>query len=148
MKVQLNNKLTQVSFLTLGVMGLGFLVSWGMQLAHLQMSMDQLGELKDRQIASLIDADRYKCCLEEPCGYCLFKNKGQDGLVCDCLKDVMEGEAPCGECVGEILEGEGNPLLAAYFSKALIEEFGEANRQLIDSLVNQRYPNHIKTQSE
>ncbi len=74
---------------------------------------------------------RYKCCLVNPCTECLLDavhlNKE---LKCDCLLEVMEGEAPCGECVGEILKGEGNPLVAEYYANALYREIGISKEEL------------------
>lgn len=86
---------------------------------------------------SLIEQGRYKCCLEKPCSYCLEHTEKQ--LVCDCLEDVMEGKAPCGECIGEILEGEGNHLIKEYFAASLAEELGEESREVLDAIVEEKY---------
>ncbi len=71
---------------------------------------------------SKISAGEYRCCLESPCSYCLLKYGN-----CDCLDEVINGEVPCGECLGEIMEGEGNKLLKDRFpgiiSRALSGNF-------------------------
>ena len=36
----------------------------------------------------------------------------------------MNGKHPCGECIGEIMEGKGNALIAEYFATAIAEEVG------------------------
>ncbi len=82
----------------------------------------------------LIASDKYKCCLKGPCTYCLM-----DHGKCDCLEDIMKGKAPCGECIGEILEGEGNPLLAEYFANALAEELGEENKAMLKNIIAKKY---------
>ena len=68
------------------------------------------------KIQKLAKEGRYRCCLAEPCLYCYarFGNRPQ-GEVCDCLDEVVAGELPCGECLGEIIEGEGNRYLKDYF---------------------------------
>lgn len=88
-------------------------------------------ELKTRQqsiITHLIDQGQYACCLETPCAYCLSE---LEKLGCDCLEEVIEGRHPCGECIGEILEGHGNRFLAPYFARAIAQEVG---RQYVDTL--------------
>tara|TARA_Y100000310_G_C20626666_1_gene786317 strand:+ start:813 stop:1271 length:459 start_codon:yes stop_codon:yes gene_type:complete len=67
----------------------------------------------------------YRCCLEKPCIYCIIKTPGHgEKAKCDCLGDVVNGVHPCGECIGEIMEGHGNPFLANYFAKAIAEKVG------------------------
>ena len=95
---------------------------------------------------SLIEQGRYKCCLEKPCSYCLEHTDKQ--MVCDCLEDVMEGKAPCGECLGEILEGEGNHLIKEYFSASLADELGEENKAMLDSIIEKKYSAEYKDEDE
>ncbi len=73
----------------------------------------------------LISEGRYRCCIKDPCTYCFEKHVGEE-IVCDCLDEIMQGEAPCGECIGEWLEGEGNPYIdKELMIKAVAEEIGE-----------------------
>lgn len=81
---------------------------------------------------TLIASGLYKCCITDPCSYCLVK-EGR----CDCLDEVMNGETPCGECVGEILEGNGNRLIAPYFAQALSDELGE--KDAIKRIISGKY---------
>ena len=78
------------------------------------------------EIQKLAKEGRYRCCLSEPCLYCYahYGNRSE-GEVCDCLDEVVAGELPCGECLGEIIEGEGNKYLKEYFpgvvDRAIVE---------------------------
>ena len=91
-------------------------------------------------IKNLIATGRYKCCLTNPCSYCFTDKEHQDReLVCDCLVDIMNGKAPCGECVGEILEGRGNPLIAEYFATAIAEEIGAKYLSTIQDIITDKY---------
>lgn len=95
---------------------------------------------KDHMIEEMIDHRQYKCCLEEPCAYCIEKTPGHGkGATCNCLKDVVEGRHPCGECMGEILEGHGNPLLAKYFASAIAEEVGEEHKDTLKKIISEKY---------
>ena len=67
---------------------------------------------KNTIISELITQGNYTCCLDKPCTYCIEKTPGHgEGATCNCLADVVEGRHPCGECIGEILEGHGNKYL-------------------------------------
>jgi len=80
----------------------------------------------------------YACCLKKPCTYCIEKTPGHgEGAACDCLSDVMNGRHPCGECIGEILEGHGNKFIAQYFATAVAEETGEL--AAIQKIVEDKY---------
>lgn len=80
----------------------------------------------------------YACCLAKPCTYCIEKSPGHgEGASCHCLDDVMNGRHPCGECIGEILEGHGNPFLAEYFATAIAEETGEI--EALRRIVEEKY---------
>ena len=59
--------------------------------------------------------------------------------MCDCLEGVVNGEAPCGECLGEILEGRGNPLLAEYFAAAISDSLGEEYRAALREKIEATY---------
>lgn len=91
---------------------------------------------------SLIGSEQYSCCLKNPCSYCLLKEGS-----CDCLKEVMNGEHPCGECVGEILEGEGNPYISKYFARALSDELSEQYHDTLKEIISQKYNIPIEGQA-
>ncbi len=95
---------------------------------------------QEKAILTLIKQGKYRCCLEKPCTYCFYKNKPDEkGRLCDCLDEVVAGEAPCGECLGEILEGEGNHLIKEYFADSIADELGEENKPLIEKIINEKY---------
>jgi len=108
------------------------------------MEMDMAGKrdffitLKnDIQQENLNNHD-YRCCLETPCVYCIEKTPGHgEGSKCDCLGDIMNGVHPCGECIGEILEGHGNPYLAEYFATAIAEKTGHLDA--IQLIISEKY---------
>jgi len=80
---------------------------------------------KDSIISELIVQGEYQCCLEQPCVYCIEKHPGHgEGATCHCLQDVVNGVHPCGECIGEIMEGHGNKYLSKYFASAIAEKMG------------------------
>ena len=67
----------------------------------------------------LIPRHGYRCCMTRPCITCIAETPAHGpGPTCDCLSDVVNGRAPCGECVGGILAGRGNPYLVDYFPDA------------------------------
>jgi hypothetical protein len=89
---------------------------------------------------ALIAAGKYKCCLAKPCSECFSDPEHQDrDLVCDCLVDIMNSKHPCGECIGEILEGHGNPLIAEYFATAIAEKVGEQHLPTLKKIVAEQY---------
>jgi len=107
---------------------------------------EMLGE-KEELIGELMGAGMYRCCLEKPCAYCLEKSpKHGEGASCSCLDDIMNGVHPCGECIGEIIEGHGNKFLAKYFAKAISEEVGERYLLSIKQIISEKYNVSIKDQ--
>jgi hypothetical protein len=89
----------------------------------------------------------YRCCLEKPCTYCIEKTPGHgEGAACDCLSDLVNGVHPCGECIGEILEGHGNPYLAEYFATAIAEEIGEQHLNTLKQIISEKYEISIEEQ--
>ena len=111
---------------------------------HQIMSMDEnrLAYLEHRDgIMDDMRADGdYACCLETPCTYCIEKTPGHGaGASCHCLSDIMNGEHPCGECIGEILEGHGNKYLSQYFASAIAEEVGEDHLEAIQQIISEKY---------
>jgi len=116
--------------------------------AH-NMSMDNMSMEEHREhfiaqkgeiIGTLIAEGNYACCLEKPCTYCIEKSpKHGEGATCTCLEDVVNGVHPCGECIGEILEGHGNKFLASYFAKAIAEEVGEQHLETLEQIISEKY---------
>ena len=101
---------------------------------------------KQAIIGELIAKDNYSCCLEKPCSYCLFEDSSEEGAACDCLDEVVNGEHPCGECIGEILEGKGNKFLAKYFAGALADEIGVSHLETLRQIISEKYGIGIKEQ--
>jgi len=98
-------------------------------------------------IKNLLAEGKYKCCMKEPCFRCFSKAKNHDKeLVCDCLEDVMNGKHPCGECIGEILEGEGNPLISEYFASSIAEELGQQHLGTLKQIISEKYDMPIEKQ--
>ncbi|RME78632.1 hypothetical protein D6774_00485 [Candidatus Woesearchaeota archaeon] len=100
---------------------------------------EQLEHLQNSLHATLIPAGKYRCCLEKPCSYCLSDVEG-----CSCLDDVMNAKAPCVECVGEILKGEGNKFLAPYFAVAIAEKTGEL--EAMQHIIEEKYGIEVQDQ--
>jgi len=102
-------------------------------------------DLKYEIQQSLLKQGKYKCCLENPCVYCIEKTPGHgEGATCSCLEDLVNGVHPCGECIGEILEGHGNPLLSEYFAKAIAEKTG--GYESIKLIIEEKYDIPIEEQ--
>lgn len=113
-------------------------------LNHSTMNMeekrDHFVSLKNNMQLELVEDREYKCCLMKPCTYCIEKTPGHgEGASCNCLKDIVEGVHPCGECIGEILEGHGNPNLAKYFANAIAEKVGEEHIQTLKEIIEEKY---------
>ena len=91
---------------------------------------------------------KYRCCLDQPCMYCIEKTPGHgEGASCDCLNYIILGIHPCGECIGEILEGHGNPYLAEYFATAIAEEVGEQHLSTLKQIIFEKYDYPITEQN-
>jgi len=102
---------------------------------------------KNEGVKKLLAEGRYKCCILKPCSYCFSDPEHQDeDLVCDCLEDLMNGKSPCGECLGEILEGNGNPLIAEYFAVAIAEKLGEQYTEMLKQIIFEKYDIPVKKQ--
>ncbi len=113
-------------------------------LNHSTMDMeekrDHFVSLKNNMQLELVEDREYKCCLMKPCTYCIEKTPGHgEGASCNCLKDIVEGVHPCGECIGEILEGHGNPNLAKYIANAIAEKVGEEHIQTLKEIIEEKY---------
>ncbi len=108
---------------------------------------DNFISLKESIQHDMLADGKYRCCLVNPCTYCIEKTPGHgEGAECSCLKDVMEGKHPCGECIGEILEGHGNPLIAEYYAKAIAEEVGTEHYDELKIIISNKYNITIKEQ--
>lgn len=69
-----------------------------------------------------------------------------EGATCSCLEDIMNGVHPCGECIGEILEGHGNRLIAKYFATAISEEVGAEHLDTIKQIIASKYNISVEEQ--
>lgn len=102
---------------------------------------------KDSIVSTMMAHGDYACCLENPCTYCIEKTPGHgEGAACSCLDDVVNGVHPCGECIGEILEGHGNKFLSKYFAQAIAEEVGESHLDTIKAIISEKYDIAISDQ--
>ena len=95
-----------------------------------------LMEVKDQIVNEKLSTQQYRCCLKTPCAFCLTATP--EGS-CQCLERIMNGEAPCPECVGTILSGGGNPLLAEYFARALAAGLGSGTHAWLKEMMTQNY---------
>lgn len=140
------NKKTIYGILGLFVLG-GLIISlFPLNTSHnMEKEREDFILLKNKIIGEQISQGNYKCCLEKPCTYCIEKTPGHgEGAICNCLEDIINGKHPCGECIGEILEGHGNPYLAEYFAKAIAEETGELDA--IKKIISEKYEISIEEQ--
>lgn len=118
------------------------------------ISMDNMSEHRTELLAHrdgmmdhMKDSGNYRCCLEKPCSYCIEKTPGHgEGATCDCLADIIAGKHPCGECIGEILEGHGNKYLSEYFAAAISEEVGEKYIDIFREIISSKYDITIEDQ--
>ncbi len=109
---------------------------------HLQMDemREEFLSEKEHMTGEMMAHGDYRCCLEKPCVYCIEKTPGHgEGATCSCLEDVVNGKHPCGECIGEILEGHGNRFLVKYFASAIAEEVGEQHLETIKKIISEKY---------
>jgi hypothetical protein len=107
---------------------------------------DHFISMKNSIQEDLMPQHNYRCCLEKPCTYCIEKTPGHgEGAECDCLSDVVNGVHPCGECIGEILEGHGNPYLAEYFAKAIAEKTGQEGA--LKKIIEEKYGIPVEEQA-
>jgi hypothetical protein len=88
----------------------------------------------------MMDHGDYACCLEQPCIYCIEKSPGHgEGAACHCLEDVINGIHPCGECIGEIMEGHGNKFLSKHFASAIAEKVGFSHLDSLKLMIQDMY---------
>lgn len=99
-----------------------------------------VSQYQKESIHKLIEDGRYRCCLSSPCSYCFLNSSSVgDSAVCDCLDEVVNGEHPCGECMGEILEGNGNKYLVEYFPEAIADEVGVNYLDSLRGIITDKY---------
>jgi len=101
--------------------------------------------LKQALISKIKDEGRYRCCLKKVCARCLL-HYHRDKVVCPCADDVMAGRAPCGECIGEILEGKGEPAYASHFAKAIAAEVGSKHLDTLRKIISDKYKISVEQQ--
>jgi hypothetical protein len=90
--------------------------------------------------AELFSETGYRCCLAKPCSQCVgMTPEHGEGARCDCLEDVVTGKHPCDECIGAILTGGGNPLLAEYFAESIAEGIGRGHKPALMKLIEREY---------
>ena len=83
---------------------------------------------------------KYDCCLVSPCWYCIQKTPGHgEGAECSCRQDILAGRHPCGECIGEILEGHGLVELKPYYAKAIAHKVGIEHEAHLQEIINDMY---------
>lgn len=144
-------------FVIFVILGFFFGRYWGANIAHQKhMQEHHMGGTDDRgmfvgmknqMIGEMVADGNYKCCLEKPCVYCIEKTPGHgEGATCNCLEDIVTGVHPCGECIGEILEGHGNRFLAKYFATAIAEEVGKQHLDTIKQIISEKYDISIEEQ--
>lgn len=136
------------------ILGLALVLIAGMSLGYFVRpsapSADHLKALKDQDVSgqrgaweALADSIRgelakegkYDCCLVSPCSYCIEEEE------CTCRQDILNGEHPCGECIGEILEGKGLPDLKPYYAKAIAHKVGAKHEAHLQAIIDDMYPN-------
>ena len=129
--------LLTASFLVMGLMNFGHILMGEMDMEGQRVSFL---EQRDSIVNKLIAQGDYACCLATPCTYCIEKTPGHgEGATCSCLEDIVNGRHPCGECIGEILEGHGNKYLKKYFAPAIAEEVGLEHLEVIQKIIDQKY---------
>tara|TARA_Y100000310_G_C20698277_1_gene827269 strand:+ start:2310 stop:2753 length:444 start_codon:yes stop_codon:yes gene_type:complete len=144
-------KTTTISILLVIIVLSGIITTTVLKFMDSHHSMEDMRSdfiLQKQQIHShLMPHGNYRCCLEKPCTYCIEKTPGHgEGAICDCLSDVVNGVHPCGECIGEILEGHGNPFLADYFAKAIAEKVGVHHIDTLKQIMFEKYEIPIEEQ--
>lgn len=91
----------------------------------------------------------YNCCLEKMCWYCIQKTPGHgEGAKCECLNDILNGEHPCGECIGEILEGHGlkDKEIVKLYAKSIAHKVGEQHTDHLKSIIASMYDITVEEQ--
>ncbi|MCP6718167.1 MAG: hypothetical protein KJI70_01290 [Patescibacteria group bacterium] len=96
--------------------------------------------IADNIRSNLAMKGKYNCCLVSPCWYCIQKTPGHgEGAECSCRQDILAGRHPCGECIGEILEGHGLVELKSYYAKAIAHKVGTEHEAHLQEIINDMY---------
>jgi hypothetical protein len=112
--------------------------------ATVEQERERFMALKTALVQRLIPSHGYRCCLNEPCTSCIEETPDHgEGASCDCLSDLVHGAAPCGQCIGGILEGEGNPYLAQYFVHALAQAVGQQHQDTLRMILKAKYGDRV-----
>lgn len=142
------------------ILGLSLVLIAGMTLGNFikpaAAPEDHLAMIKNRSIAEqredwmalsdnirgkLAMEGKYDCCLDDPCWYCVQKTPGHgEGAECTCRQDILDGVHPCGECIGEILEGHGLVELKPYYAKAIAHKVGSQHEGHLQEIIDDMYP--------
>ena len=142
------------------VLGLALVLVAGMSIGYFVKpsapSEDHLAMIKNKSITEQREAwigiadsirgelameGKYDCCLDKPCWYCIQKTPGHgEGAECTCRQDILNGEHPCGECIGEILEGHGLTELKPYYAKAIAHKVGAQHESHLQEIIDDMYP--------
>lgn len=106
-------------------------------------------EIADNIRGKLALEGKYNCCLEKLCWYCIQKTPGHgEGATCECLNDILNGEHPCGECIGEILEGHGlkDPVIVKLYAKAISHKVGSQHLNHLKEIIADMYEITVEEQ--
>lgn len=116
------------------------IISGSISAQSIEKQRENLMDQESRLHKEMLEKGMYTCCLEKPCHTCLSLDPWHgEGASCTCLEDVVNGEAPCGECVGEILAGRGNKYLKPYFADSIAEGIGEEHIEMLNKIVSEKY---------
>lgn len=138
-----------MSFILMAGLLISLLAVPQIAIADKKTKREEFIALRDAIKAEQLGKGQYNCCLEEPCMYCIVKTPEHgEGAACTCAQDVVTGHHPCGECMGEILEGEGAPELAPYFALALADEIGEQYLDTLKQIISDKYDIPVEEQIE
>jgi len=128
--------------LIVSILALIFLIPGNGNAKSIEQQREDFILQKQKIQGEMLSHGDYACCLEKPCTYCIEKSPGHgEGAACHCLEDIVNGKHPCGECIGEILEGHGNPYLVEYFPEAIAEEIGEEYKNILIEIMEEKYGN-------
>ncbi len=145
----MKNKFIIIAFVAVLVILFGemYFFSFGTYAGNMDEMREDFIEMKDDMISEMIHDGDYACCLETPCTYCIEKTPGHgEGATCNCLEDVVEGRHPCGECIGEIMEGHGNGFLSKFFARSIAEEMGEQYHEVLKEMMFDKYSVSVEDQ--
>ncbi len=103
--------------------------------------------MRDHLHHEMIPDGDYRCCLAKACTSCAALDPWHgEGASCSCLEDVVNGRPPCGECVGGIMMGRGNPLLAKYFASSIAGKLGAGHAEALKRIIEEQYGTPVADQ--